>query len=190
MVRILRRVILSGTGKNADIPGVEVIGKTGTAQKIDPERGYSKDKYLASFIGALNGMKPRPVIFVMIDEPVGKHHTGGEVAAPVFRKIAEGIIALCGKEPTEIHPLLAAEANSSPEDAKVGGSRIRVRPGARSGEWILPDLKGLTARQVLDVCETIKCDVSFQGSGVVVKQNPGPGTSFKEGQTLEVAFEG
>ncbi|MBM4327723.1 MAG: penicillin-binding protein [Deltaproteobacteria bacterium] len=190
MVRILRRVILSGTGKNADIPGVEVIGKTGTAQKIDPEGGYSKDRYLASFIGALNGMKPRPVIFVMIDEPAGKRHSGGEVAAPVFRKIAEGIVALCGKEPTEINPLVAAAGSSTPEDAKIAGSRVRVRPGSGSGEWVLPDLKGLTARQVLDVCETIKCDASFQGSGVAVRQNPAAGAPFKEGQTLEVAFEG
>jgi cell division protein FtsI (penicillin-binding protein 3) len=89
MINILKSVVKTGgTGANAAIPGFEVAGKTGTAQKIDPAtQSYSKTKYLASFIGFVPADAPRLVILVMIDEPQ-KSYWGGEVAAPVFQKIA------------------------------------------------------------------------------------------------------
>lgn len=89
MVDILKQVVKSGTGKQADIDGFEVAGKTGTAQKIDPEtRAYSTSEYLASFIGFVPADAPRLVILVMIDEPK-KSYWGAEVAAPVFKRLAE-----------------------------------------------------------------------------------------------------
>ena len=88
MINILKSVVKTGTGAKAAVPGFEVAGKTGTAQKIDPAtRRYSKTKYLASFIGFVPADAPRLVILVMIDEPE-KSYWGGEVAAPVFQKIA------------------------------------------------------------------------------------------------------
>ena len=88
MINILKSVVKTGTGAKAAIPGFEVAGKTGTAQKIDPAtQSYSKTKYLASFIGFVPADAPRLVILVMIDEPQ-KSYWGGEVAAPVFQKIA------------------------------------------------------------------------------------------------------
>ncbi len=89
MINILKSVVKpGGTGAKAAIPGFEVAGKTGTAQKIDPAtQSYSKTKYLASFIGFVPADAPRLVILVMIDEPQ-KSYWGGEVAAPVFQKIA------------------------------------------------------------------------------------------------------
>ncbi len=88
MINILKSVVKTGTGAKAAIPGFEVAGKTGTAQKIDPKtHTYSQTKYLASFIGFVPADAPRLVILVMIDEPQ-KSYWGGEVAAPVFQKIA------------------------------------------------------------------------------------------------------
>ncbi len=88
MINILKSVVKTGTGTKAAIPGFEVAGKTGTAQKIDPAtQSYSKTKYLASFVGFVPADAPRLVILVMIDEPQ-KSYWGGEVAAPVFQKIA------------------------------------------------------------------------------------------------------
>lgn len=88
MINILKSVVKTGTGAKAAIPGFEVAGKTGTAQKIDPAtQTYSKTKYLASFVGFVPADAPRLVILVMIDEP-RKSYWGGEVAAPVFQKIA------------------------------------------------------------------------------------------------------
>jgi cell division protein FtsI (penicillin-binding protein 3) len=63
MINILKSVVKTGTGGKAAIPGFEVAGKTGTAQKIDPAtQSYSKTKYLASFIGFVPADAPRLVI--------------------------------------------------------------------------------------------------------------------------------
>jgi cell division protein FtsI (penicillin-binding protein 3) len=82
-----------GTGRRADIDGNFVAGKTGTAQKIDPDTGrYSKDKYISSFVGFAPADNPEIALIVVIYEPKGATY-GGVVAAPVFRKIVEDSFA-------------------------------------------------------------------------------------------------
>jgi cell division protein FtsI (penicillin-binding protein 3) len=76
-----------GTGTAAAIPGYYVAGKTGTSQKVDPSGGYSRDKYVASFVGFVPASDPRLVILVTVDEPRGAIW-GGVVAAPAFQQIA------------------------------------------------------------------------------------------------------
>jgi cell division protein FtsI (penicillin-binding protein 3) len=190
VVSILRQVVTDGTGKAAAIKGHDVIGKTGTAQKADPSGGYSPDKYVVSFIGALMDLKPRLVIFVMIDEPASTDRTGGKAAAPVFRKIGEGILALCGSKPNEPDVILASNAVALKKLAQMPRRHVTVRKGPDPGDWIVPDLHGLDARQVLDLCGRIKCDPSFKGAGRVVQQDPKPGSVLKEGAPLTVSFEG
>ncbi len=74
-----------GTGREANIPGYRVAGKTATAQKADPATGkYDPDKFVGSFVGFVPAQKPRFVIAVVIDEP-WVAHLGGQVAAPVFK---------------------------------------------------------------------------------------------------------
>jgi cell division protein FtsI/penicillin-binding protein 2 len=76
-----------GTASEAAIPGYTLAGKTGTAQKPDPVNGgYSKYKYVASFIGFAPADRPRLLVQVMVDEPQGAIY-GGVVAAPAFQKI-------------------------------------------------------------------------------------------------------
>ena len=74
-----------GTASGAAIPGYDLAGKTGTAQKAIPG-GYSRDKYIASFVGFAPARRPRLLTAVMVDEPKGDIY-GGEVAAPAWRKI-------------------------------------------------------------------------------------------------------
>lgn len=89
MRQILKNVVDKGTGKTAKIPGYSVGGKTGTAQKIDPEtRTYSTKHYIASFCGIVPAMDPELVILVVIDEPKGDYYAAS-VTSPVFAKIAE-----------------------------------------------------------------------------------------------------
>jgi cell division protein FtsI (penicillin-binding protein 3) len=189
VVRILRNVVKSGTGKAAAIPGVDIVGKTGTAQKADSSGGYSKDRYVASFVGALMQARPRLVIFVMLDEPSGKYKTGGKIAAPVFRRIAEGILALCGSSP---HPnLTVASTERSPKTERRSKRKPRrIKKGSRPGEWVVPNLHGMTMRAVLDICGRMKCDVMFQGTGRAVDQSPKPGKLLKEGAPMTVFFQG
>ncbi len=87
--RMMRTVTTEkGTGVNAALEGYAVCGKTGTAQKIDADGRYSKNNYIASFVGFAPERDPRLAILVIVDEPQGQHY-GGTVAAPVFKKIAQ-----------------------------------------------------------------------------------------------------
>ncbi len=86
---VLADVVNEGTGAAAAVPGYQVAGKTGTAQKArtDGVAGYAKGKYVASFSGFLPADDPRVLIIVNIDEP-GEAIYGGTVAAPTFSRIA------------------------------------------------------------------------------------------------------
>ncbi len=86
VMTMLRDVVAEGTGIYAAIPGYQVAGKTGTAQKPDPHGGYSLDKYVASFVGMVPASRPRLVVLVAVDEPHGAIW-GGVVAAPAFAQI-------------------------------------------------------------------------------------------------------
>ncbi len=89
---MLESVTLRGTAKKAQLDGYTAAGKTGTAQKIDPQtRAYSKTKYVASFAGFAPINNPSVAIVVVLDEPIGAYH-GGDAAAPVFRDIAAQIL--------------------------------------------------------------------------------------------------
>ena len=82
---ILKGVVDRGTAKKAQIEGITVAGKTGTAQKVVNGR-YSKNRFFASFMGFAPVDEPRLSIIVMFDDP-RPDHFGGTVAAPVFREI-------------------------------------------------------------------------------------------------------
>ena len=91
--RLMEGVILDGTGKLARLDGWTAAGKTGSAQKIDPATGrYSPDKLIASFSGFAPLNNPAVTILVSLDSPVGLHE-GGQVAAPVFKRIAEQVLS-------------------------------------------------------------------------------------------------
>jgi cell division protein FtsI (penicillin-binding protein 3) len=77
-----------GTAQEARVEGYELAGKTGTAEKPDEFGGYSKTKFVASFIGFAPARDPRLLVAVMVDEPKGDTY-GGAVAAPAFQRIAE-----------------------------------------------------------------------------------------------------
>ena len=88
MKQMLGQVLEVGTGVPARLNGYSAAGKTGTAQKIDESGHYSKSHYISSFVGFAPLDRPAITILVVIDSPVGAIY-GSEVAAPVFRSIAE-----------------------------------------------------------------------------------------------------
>jgi cell division protein FtsI (penicillin-binding protein 3) len=90
--RLMEGVVLNGTGKLARLDGWTSAGKTGSAQKIDPNTGrYSPTQLIASFTGFAPINNPAVTILVSLDSPVGLHE-GGMVAAPVFKRIAEQVL--------------------------------------------------------------------------------------------------
>src|SRR3989441_9753409 len=116
---MMEGVTLRGTAKKAQLEGYTAAGKTGTAQKIDPKtRTYSSTKFIGSFVGFAPVSNPAVVIIVVIDEPLGSYH-GGEVAAPVFREIAEQILPELNITPDleikSVPALIAQAAQASPK---------------------------------------------------------------------------
>ncbi len=89
--KILTGVIEEGTGKLGKVLGFSAAGKTGTAQKLEPNGTYSHDKFVASFIGFAPADDPLITVVVTVDEPHGSYY-GGVVAAPVFQKVAGDVI--------------------------------------------------------------------------------------------------
>ena len=87
----MRQVVRRGTGKKAELPGFEVFGKSGTAQKLDPATGkYAEKRYVCSFVCGAPATNPRALVLVLVDEPTaGTSHFGGTVAAPPASRILE-----------------------------------------------------------------------------------------------------
>ncbi len=101
--KVLLGVVEEGTGKKGAIPGYQVFGKTGTAQKIDPgTRAVSHSRYLGTFLSGAPARDPRAVVLVAVNEPdkaIGYY--GGTVAAPAAAKILEKTLTYLGVPPTE-----------------------------------------------------------------------------------------
>src|ERR1700728_1729689 len=92
MRSMMQKVVLEGTGRKAILEGYTSAGKTGTAQKVDPATGaYSKTKYIGSFAGFAPVNNPQIVVAVILDSAVGLHQ-GGQVSAPVFRRVAQQVL--------------------------------------------------------------------------------------------------
>jgi cell division protein FtsI/penicillin-binding protein 2 len=112
---MLAQVVEAGTGINARIDGYSIAGKTGTAQKFDPETGYySSRSHTASFVGFAPAEAPLFSMVVVIDEPVGQFY-GGEVAAPLFQRIAKQIFLYYRIPPQHSSPLKLVTADKRRE---------------------------------------------------------------------------
>ena len=210
---MLEGVTLRGTAKRAQLDGYSAAGKTGTAQKIDPRtRSYSATKFVGSFVGFAPVNHPQVVIIVVIDEPAGAYH-GGEVAAPVFREIAEQVLPGLSVMPdieTNSAPELIARADSSVGDDSARERRMRIERdrkatlptvdnnGSREGEVVyavatsnaivMPDLRGRSVRDVARTCAQLGLQIEARGEGRVFKQNPAPGAEVSTGQVVYVDF--
>ncbi|PKQ04393.1 MAG: penicillin-binding protein, partial [Alphaproteobacteria bacterium HGW-Alphaproteobacteria-12] len=100
---LLRLVVLEGTGRNADVPGYPVMGKTGTAEKA-VNGGYARDKLITSFISAFPANDPRYAMIVMFDEPKATKETFGYAtagwnAARVTSRVVARVAPLLGLRP-------------------------------------------------------------------------------------------
>jgi len=100
---LMRLVVTDGTGKNADVAGYEVGGKTGTAEKA-ANGGYRKKSVLSSFVAAFPMSSPRYAVLMMVDEPQGTKEshgfiTAGWTAAPAVGRVIAQIAPLLGLMP-------------------------------------------------------------------------------------------
>ena len=211
---MLEGVTLRGTAKRAQLDGYTAAGKTGTAQKIDPRtRAYSATKFIGSFVGFAPVNNPAVVIIVVLDEPLGSYH-GGDVAAPVFREIAEQILPDLNVTPdTETKPAPAQIAESSkpsPEQLQAAQVSLEQREAtlpkvvsaqsfngrrneivfavATKRGAVMPDLRGQSVRDVARMCAQLGLRLEARGEGFAAQQKPAAGVEIDSGQTVRVEF--
>ena len=206
-------VTLHGTAKKAQLDGYSAAGKTGTAQKVDPRtHAYSATRFIGSFVGFAPVKNPAVVIIVVIDEPLGSYH-GGDVAAPVFREIAEQILPELGVTPdVEFKPgptLIAQTSKSSTTQIKDDSIQTEQREAslpkiaaqnfngqaseivlavASNRAALMPDLHGQSVRDVARTCAQLGLRLEARGEGHAVRQTPEPGAEVDAGQIVRVDF--
>lgn len=178
--RCLGEVVTEGTGTNAALTWVDVGGKTGTTRKLVGGE-YSSRNHYASFVGMAPLDDPRIVLVVVLDDPETSY--GGAAAAPVFKDVLDAYRRIRG---AVLHPryetvILKREAEGNPLE-KLLPDRLYAgddppKPGTAGSMGGLPDMRGLPLRTALRLCAGRGLEPRVQGSGVVVRQSPAPGTA-------------
>jgi cell division protein FtsI (penicillin-binding protein 3) len=185
LTELLKGVVSEGTGKKAAIPGYTVAGKTGTAQKVDGSGHYSMVDHVASFVGYVPASRPALVVLASLDTPKGPKNEGGDVAAPLFARVAERALRRLAIPPDDPDRVLRVIA--LPEQGRVRPASYRpsVAPSLplQDEPLRMPDLRGRPAREAAIEAARRGLIVELKGSGTVVAQSPDPGAEIEAGVT-------
>ena len=206
--RMMQQVVLAGTGRKAQLDGWSAAGKTGTAQRTNPATGtYSRTDYVASFVGFAPVNEPAISMVVVLDSPRGHYH-GGEVAAPVFRRIAEQVLSYLGvprdlpvvpeKEPPKVEVAQVIDFAPQRDLAATrtpAASGIPTAPAPDStvvldlaAERVAPKFLGKSVREVAEQALSLGLEVELLGTGVARQQVPLPGSSLAPDNKVTVRF--
>ncbi len=156
-------VIERGTAKEIKINGVRIAGKTGTSRKYMDGK-YADNYYTASFVGFFPIDDPQIVCLIMLDNPKARGYYGGTTSGPIFRAIAERIIASSYKFSKTY---IASES---------GNENITV-PDVRM-------IQSTLAKRILENCG-LNCQI-FGTGAIVVKQSPEPGKKIEKGESVSL----
>ncbi len=193
LTEMLKQVVREGTGRRAAVPGYVVAGKTGTAQKVDTATGrYSAVDHVASFVGFTPASRPELVILASLDTPRGPRNQGGDVAAPLFARVAGHALRALAVPPDDAGRVLRAVA-VAPETLVPAAYRPAVArkplPPLTDAPGIMPDLEGRSARAAAIAAARQGLAVELSGSGRVVAQAPAPGTVVEAGDTCRLTLQ-
>jgi cell division protein FtsI (penicillin-binding protein 3) len=190
LTTIMERVVSEkiGTGNLAQIDGYQVAGKTGTAAKI-VDRRYSLTDYNVSFAGFVPSRSPRLAILVMIDEPHNGSAYGGSVAAPIWKNIAEASLRQLGV-PRTVNPIPPVLMRSAALiDMPVVNAPVVPTVSDASGLSVVPDVRGLSAREAVRVLSRLGLAARLTGSGVVDVQFPEAGAPLERGASIALQLK-
>lgn len=213
---MLEGVVQDGTAKNIKNSHYRIAGKTGTAQIL--ENGKYTKKYITSFVGYFPAHAPKYSAMVLIKNPRGWYQYGSNVAAPVFKEIADNIyardinlhFAMEKKRFSEpgVFPIIKAgnheelsmlcnelgvSNHSLTEEewvrAAKNGSAVNWKKNT-VGQGIVPDVSGMTFRDAIYLLEKSGLSVSYQGKGRVAEQSLLPGTRISRGSRIYIRLNG
>ena len=184
MKETLKGVLTQGTGKRAKLDnGVEAFGKTGTSRKLIDGK-YDPKRHFASFMGFFPADRPQFGVLVMLDDPAGDT-TGGDVAAPLFKRIGDGILRFRETSPD---PDREADLKLSLRDwpvSETDEAAVHVERGR------VPDLKGLSLKaaihRVVLVGGTPRVETTPGSTATrVLSQSPEPGVALEPGTVVKI----
>jgi cell division protein FtsI (penicillin-binding protein 3) len=191
LTSIMEMVVESGrgTGNLARVEGYQVAGKTGTAAKVIDGR-YSTTDYNVSFAGFVPSRNPRFAILVVIDTPRNGSAYGGSVAAPIFKNIAEAALRQYGvpRSINPIPPVLITGAATAISAPAVNAPVAAIVTDA-SGESLVPDVRGMSAREALRVLGRAGLTTRVSGTGVVSTQVPEAGAPLDRGSVISLQLK-
>ncbi len=209
--QLLELVVQEGTAANIKDSDYHIAGKTGTAQKVKAGGGYER-AYYTSFAGYFPADAPKYSCIVVIDNPKGYNQYGSDVAAPVFKEIADNIYSRDPDMHQLFDPTYTAEIGVFPviqsghlQDLQLICNTLGVSNHAgTTEEWVLakrnynsvkwmeneilpdrvPNVVGMTLRDALPLLENHGLKVSYRGNGRIVKQSPGFGAKLDSGSKI------
>ncbi|MGU8759695.1 stage V sporulation protein D [Clostridium perfringens] len=155
----LESTVSNGSSKDAGIEGIKVAGKTGTAEKVDPETGTYGAGYIASFAGFAPYDNPQVSLIVIIDNPKNGEHFGGIVAAPFAGELFNNIF----------NYISLNEGQLDAKDESV----------------IIPDLRGDKVTSAEKTLNELGINCVIEGDGTFVTSvTPIPGYKVKKGNSI------
>jgi cell division protein FtsI (penicillin-binding protein 3) len=181
LTAMMEEVVEDGTATLARIAGYTVAGKTGTAEKL-VDGDYSKSEHISSFVGFLPSRAPEYTIIVVIDSPHGPNgYFGGQVAAPIFKRIGEALVHRAGIPPTVNPPTPMLVRREAPRrDRTVSGPSERPAVVSAAGaDGLMPDMTGLSAREAINEITRLGLSLRLEGVGLVREQSPAPGVPLE-----------
>lgn len=155
---LLRNVVEHGSGKNAQVYGYSVGGKTGTSQKYDENGNVSSSKLIASFIGFAPVNDPQFVCLIIVDEPQVPQVYGSTVAAPFVQEVLASSLSYTG-----------------------------VQPDNPNQSATVPNVKGLTVSQAARILKDAGLEAIYleqEADSTVGNQAPAPNTVVVRGSTV------
>lgn len=179
---ILEKEVSEGGGNKASVDGYHFAGKTGTAEKLDPEHGgYLKGRYIASFIGMGPVEDPRFVTLIVIDDPSGTYY-GSQIAAPVFKDIMSQLVRYF-----QLSPSVTREKDlKGQSDTRPAKPSVEKAP---DGSVIIPDFTGWTTGEVRDWLHEAGLQFAPDGTGYAVSQDIPAGGEAEAGEAVTVYFK-
>jgi len=207
---LLEGVVDEGTASNIKDSDYRIAGKTGTAQLL--KNGRHTRQYLTSFVGYFPADNPLYSAIVVIENPKGYYQYGSNVAAPVFKEVADKIFAskidihqpLTEDFRREIGVFPLIQAGLKPElemicnelgisnHSKTSDEWVRTDASSNSVDWVsdkitnglIPNVTGMTLRDAMFILENRGLKVEFSGQGRVIKQSEIPGRRIIKGDKI------
>lgn len=180
MKDMLEQVVVSGGGARAKVSGYRIGGKTGTAQISAGRGGYLKDDYLTSFIGCFPADNPKYVGLIMFYKPRNvERKLGGLIAAPVFSNVIKRLTITREIVAADISKIKITESEIENINLKTTKTKI----------YIMPDIKGKTMREVVDIFSGNQIKLNIKGTGKVKEFYPASGTELFEVDEIKIILE-